>query len=68
MEGCPRVSIEVSHSVRQYMSNTSKEKSQLKKKKRLLSSLNRENFYEIDEGDSDDEIEEVAMVHFEEDK
>ncbi|RVW44125.1 hypothetical protein CK203_108461 [Vitis vinifera] len=27
--------------------------------------LNRENFYEIDEGDSDDEIEEVAMTDFE---
>ena len=45
------------------MSDTSKEKTQLKKKKeRLLSSLNRENFYEIDEGDSDDEI---AMTNFE---
>ena len=30
-----------------------------------MSSLNKENFYEIDEGDSDDEIEEVAMVDFE---
>ena len=49
------------------MSDTSKEKSQLKKKKkeRRLSSLNKENFYEIDEGDFDDEIEEVAMVDFE---
>ena len=46
------------------MSDTSKEKTQLKKK-RLLSSLNRENFYEIDEGDFDDEIEEVAMANFE---
>ena len=27
--------------------------------------LNRENFYEIDEGDSDDEIKEVDMVDFE---
>ena len=49
MEGCPRVLIEVSHSVRQHMSNTSKEKAQLKKKKeRILNSLNRENLYEID--------------------
>ena len=30
-----------------------------------MSSLNRENFYEIDEGDFDDEIEEVAMANFE---
>ena len=66
VEGCPRVPVEVSHSVRQHMSNTSKEKTQLKKKKeRLLNSLNRDNFYEIDEGDSDDEIEEVAMADFE---
>ena len=35
VEGCPRVSVEVSHSVRQHMSNTSKEKSQLKEKKRM---------------------------------
>ena len=34
VEGCPRVSVEVSHSVRQYMSNTLKEKAQLKKKKK----------------------------------
>ena len=30
-----------------------------------MNSLNRDNFYEIDEGDSDDEIEEVAMDDFE---
>ena len=30
-----------------------------------MSSLNRENFYEIDGGTSDDEIEEVAMANFE---
>ena len=30
-----------------------------------MSSLNKENFYENDEGDSDDEIEEVAMSDFE---
>ena len=30
-----------------------------------MSSLNKENFYEIDEGDSDDEIKEVDMVDFE---
>ena len=30
-----------------------------------MSSLNKENFYEIDEGDFDDEIEEVAMANFE---
>ena len=30
-----------------------------------MSSLNKEIFYEIDEGDSDDEIEEVAMDDFE---
>ena len=30
-----------------------------------MSSLNKENFYEIDEGDSNDEIEEVAMTDFE---
>ena len=34
VEGCPRVPVEASHSVRQHMSNTSKEKAQLKKKKR----------------------------------
>ena len=30
-----------------------------------MSSLNKENFYEIDKGDSDDEIEEVAMTNYE---
>ena len=30
-----------------------------------MSSLNKENFYEIDESDSDDEIEEVSMADFE---
>ena len=30
-----------------------------------MSSLNKENFYEIDESDSNDEIEEVAMADFE---
>ena len=41
MEGCPHVPIEVSQSVRQHMSDASKEKTQLKKeKKKLLSSLN----------------------------
>ena len=34
VEGCPHVSIQVSHSVRQHMLDTSKEKSQLKKKKK----------------------------------
>ena len=49
------------------MSDTSKEKAQLKKnkKERRLSSLNKENFYEIDEGDFDDEIKEVVMTDFE---
>ena len=42
-----------------------KKQSKRKKNERLLSSLNKENFYEIDEGDSDDEIEEVAMAGFE---
>ena len=51
VEGCPRVLVKVSHSVRQHMSDASKEKAQLKKKKkeRCLSSLNKENFYKIDE-------------------
>ena len=66
MEGCPCVSLEVSQSVRQHMFEISKEKNTIKEKKKwLLSSLNEENFYEIDEGDSDDEIEEVDMVDFE---
>ena len=30
-----------------------------------MSSLNKENFYEINEGDSDDEIEEDAITDFE---
>ena len=30
-----------------------------------MSSLNKENFYEIDESDFNDEIEEVAMIDFE---
>ena len=30
-----------------------------------MSSLNKEIFYEIDEGDYDDEIEEVVMTDFE---
>ena len=33
VEGCPHVPVEVSHSLRQHMSNTSKEKAQLRKKK-----------------------------------
>ena len=33
VEGCPHVSVEVSRSVIQHMSDTSKEKTQLKKKK-----------------------------------
>ena len=67
MEGCPHVPVELwSHSVRQHIPDTSKEKTQLKNKNgRLLSSLNKEHFYEIDEGDSDDKIEEVAIVDFE---
>ena len=65
MEGCSHVSVEVSHSVRQHMSDTLKEKTQLKEKKWLLSSLNKEIFYEIDEGDCDYEIEEVVMADFE---
>ena len=55
----------MSCSVRQHISDTSKEKSTVKEKKWLLSSLNKENFYEIDESDSNDEIEEVVMVDFE---
>ena len=48
------------------MFDISKEKNTIKEKKEwLLSSLNEENFYEIDEGDSDDEIEEIVMVDFE---
>ena len=65
MEECSHVSVEVSHSVRQHMSDTLKEKTQLKEKKWLLSSLNKEIFYEIDEGDCDYEIEEVVMADFE---
>ena len=42
------------------MSNASNEK----KKERLISSLNEEHFYEIDEVDSN-EIEEVEMIDFE---
>ena len=30
-----------------------------------MSSLNKEYFHEIDEGDSNDEIEEIVMVDFE---
>ena len=47
------------------MSNASKEKIQMKKKKeRLISSLNEEHSYEIDEADFN-EIEEVEMIDFE---
>ena len=35
VEGCPRVSVEVSYSVRQHMSDTLKEKTQIKKKKKM---------------------------------
>ena len=42
-----------------------KKKYNKRKKKWLLSSLNKEIFYKIDEGDSDDEIEEAVMVGFE---
>ena len=35
VEGCPRVPVEVSHSVRQHMSDTLKEKTQIKKKKKM---------------------------------
>ena len=43
------------------MSNALNEK---KKKERLISSLNEEHFYEIDEADYD-EIEDVKMTNFE---
>ena len=47
------------------MSNASKEKIQMKKKKeRLISSLNEEHSHEIDEADFN-EIEEVEMTDFE---
>ena len=35
VEGCPHVLVEVLYSVRQHMSNTSKEKTKLEKKKRM---------------------------------
>ena len=57
--------MEVSQSLRLYMSNASNGKIQMKKKKeRLISSLNEEHFHEIDEVDSD-EVEEVEMTDFE---
>ena len=65
VELCPHVPIEVSQIVRQHMFNASKEKTQLKKKKWLLRSLNEENFYEINEVDFDDKIKKVGMTYFE---
>ena len=58
--------MEVSHSIKLYISNASNEKIQMKKKKkeRLISSLNEDNFYEID-GVDYDEIDEVEMSGFE---
>ena len=35
VEGCPRVPVEVSHSVRQHMFDTAKEKNTVKEKKRM---------------------------------
>ena len=56
--------MEVAQSIKLYMSNASNEKIQLKKKKeQLISTLNEDNFYEIDEPDFD-EIEEVGMIDF----
>ena len=66
MEGCPNVLAEVVQSIKLYMSNVSNKKIQMKKKKRkqLISSLNEDNFYGIDEIDYD-EIKEVGMTDFE---
>ena len=66
MEGCPSVSAKVAQSIKLYMSNASNKKIKMKKKKkeRLISSLNEDNFYEIDEPDSN-EIEEVGMIDLE---
>ena len=59
MEGCLSVPEEVTQSIKLYMSNASNKK---KKKERFISSLNEDNFYEIDEADYD-EIEEVGMTN-----
>ena len=57
VEGCRSVPLEVSQSIRLYMSNASSEKIR-------MSSLNEEHFHEIDEADFD-EVEEVEMTDFE---
>ena len=62
MEGCLSVPEEVTPNIKLYMPNALNEKR--KKKERFISSLNEDNFYEIDEADSD-EIEEVGMTDFE---
>ena len=65
VEGCRSVLVEVSQSIRLYMSNALNEKIRMKKKKkRLMSSLNEEHFHEIDEVDSD-KVEKVEMTDFE---
>ena len=53
--------MEASQNIKLYMSNVLNEK---KKKERLISFLNEDDFYEIDDADFD-EIKEVAMTDFE---
>jgi len=61
VEGCLRVSKEISQIMRRHLSEGSKERAAIKSKKdRLMRSLSEEDFYEVTEEDSDNEIEEVG--------
>ena len=59
VEGCLRVSKEVSQ-IMSHLSEGSKERAAIKsKKERLIKSLSEEEFYNVTDEDSDNEIEEV---------
>jgi len=61
VEGCLRVSKEISQIMRRHLSEGSKERAAIKSKKdRLMRSLSEEDFYDVIEEDSDNEIEEVG--------
>ena len=60
VEGCLRVSKEVSQIMR-YLSEGSKKRAAIKsKKERVMGSLSEEDFYDVTDENSDNEIEEVG--------
>ena len=63
MEGCLRWPKEVSQIMRQHLSEDSKERAAIKsRKERLMKSLSEEDFYDVTDEDSDNEIEEVGYL------